>query len=328
MSLLYMNFSRDPKEIQDQVGKKYKNLEWPAFSNENFCTGTKKFELNNTQKFIGEYFTPGNPNGMYLFHSVGTGKTLTAINVIKKFQEKGYNAIWVTRTTLRKDLDKSLKMLPVPKAFPVFSYKQFSNIYKGKNENYKALILKSENSDPLYKTVLIIDEAHKLFTKDLKPQEMHNIKAIQKLIYDSYSISKESRVRVVLMSATPVSKDSSEIINSMNLLITDPSKRMPLSSFDPNTFKEATKGMVSYLDLSNDKTKFAKVKYIEVFTDISSPENREEIDCKGIVKECLKLGHSNDTCSEAKKNCLLAKKTANSTKGKTQMEMLKKRCKV
>jgi hypothetical protein len=323
-----MDFTGNPKEIQDQVGKKYKNLEWPEFSNENFCTGSKKFELNNTQKFVGEYFTPKNPNGMYLFHSVGTGKTLTAINVIKKFQEKGYNAIWVTRTTLRKDLDKSLKMLPVPRPFPVFSYKQFSNIYKGKNENYKALIQKSKNEDPLYKTVLIIDEAHKLFTKDLKPQEMHDIKAIQKLIYNSYSISKESRVRVILMSATPVSKDFTEIINSVNLLIPELSKRLPLDTFDPVAFKEATKGMISYLDLSNDKSKFAKVKYTEVFTDISSPENKEKIDCKGIIKECLKLGHSNATCAEAKKNCLLAKKISDSTKGKTQSEMLKKRCKI
>ena len=321
-----VNFNLNPEKFQEQIGTEFRRYRWPKFGDTNGCTGASKFQLNPSQSFISEYFTPKNPNGILLYHSVGSGKTLTAINLIKHFEENGFNAVWVTRTTLRKDLDKSLKLLPVANKFPVFSYKQLSNIAGKKNENYKMLIGKSKSVDPLKNTILIIDESHKLFTKDLKPQEMHNIKAIQQLIYDSYKNSGENRVRLVLMSATPVTGDPNEVLNLLNLLIVDPSKRLNTTKFDQGSFAEKTKGLVSYLDLSKDPSKFSQVKFTEVFTNISTNETMGAIDCSSITKDCLSLGHSRDTCAQAKKNCLFAKKIRNETKGKSQQEILKKRC--
>jgi hypothetical protein len=326
--------------MQSQVTKEFSNFKWPKIKNENACVSIgkqKKFALNPTQEFLGQYFTPKNPNGMLLYHSVGSGKTLTAVNLVKKFQEKGFNAIWVTRGTLKKDIDKALTLLPVKHSFPVFSYKQLSNICKRKGENYTLLINKARKispntNDPFYKTLIIVDEAHKLYTKDLKPQEMHDIKIIEKTIKESYNISKDARCRLVLMTGTPVTEDPMEAISLLNLLITDPKSIIKLDDILPNItndFFKKTDGVISYIDTSKDSSKFAQVKYTEVFVEMSK-ENQEKSlkNCTEVFKICTKNGFSAFDCKKAKDKCLFQNKVLKDSKGKSQESLLKKKCNI
>ena len=44
------------------------------------------------------------------------------------------------------------------------SYKQFSNMLLKLNKFYDKIINRNGEDDPLHKTLLIIDEAHKLYT--------------------------------------------------------------------------------------------------------------------------------------------------------------------
>ena len=48
------------------------------------------------------------------------------------------------------------------------SYKQFSNLLVGKNKIYDILKTRNGSEDILRKTLIIIDEAHKLYGGDLK----------------------------------------------------------------------------------------------------------------------------------------------------------------
>jgi hypothetical protein len=340
----------NPEKLQEQVGVEFKKFKWPPIANKNACStsgSTGKFELNNTQKFVSSYFTPKSVNGIFLYHSVGSGKTLSAINLIKNFQEKGFNAIWVTRASLKKDIEKGLTLLPTPKSFPVYSYKQLSNICKRKGENYKYLVekakklgSKSTETDPFYKTVIIIDESHKLYgSKDLKPQEMHDIKVIQEAFFRSYRKSGEDRLRLCLMSGTPITEDSKEVLKLLNLLITNESKRINVENFYENftdgaevsdklteEFKEKTKGLVSFIDVSKDFSKFAQVKLTEVFVPISKEDTAPELDCKAVYKTCRESGFTQLDCVEAKKECSLKNKIKKETLGKSQTTILKKRC--
>lgn len=321
-------------EFQTKVLRKYKELKWAKPATFNGCeTSTKKFALNNTQQFVGKYFTPSSENGILLYHSVGSGKTLSAINVLKQFILKGFNCVWITRTTLKKDLDKGLTLLPLSKTFPVYSYKQWSNICKRKGENYNSLMAKAKaknpnTTDPFYKTVVIVDEAHKLYTKDLKPQEFHDISKIQQRIFESYSNSKEDRMRLLLMTGTPLTEDPLELVQLLNLLIIDEGRRMEVRGFELNEaqFRKKTADLVSYIDSSLDRSKFARVKYTEVLVDISKEQLVKGDDCKAVFKNCKSAGFTKDDCDKAKKKCEFVNRVALAVKGKSQQAVLKKRC--
>jgi type I site-specific restriction-modification system R (restriction) subunit len=285
-----MNFDKGYKSFQEDVTRKFSDLKWSKPKTVNNCDlKQNKFTLNNTQKFVSRYFTPQNPNGLLMWHSVGSGKTLSAISILNNFEKYGYNTLWVTRSTLKGDLSKALEMLPLRKPLFTLSYKQFSNIYKGTGENFKKLMtrarkLNSATSDPLYKTIVVVDEAHKLFTKDLKPQEMHDIKAIQQMIYESYARSGRNSVKLVVMTGTPITENYNEILYLLNLLIQDPRDRINVATFDRDyldasgkftkqgaaEFKERIKDLVSYIDMSKDPSKFAQIRYKEVLVPMSA----------------------------------------------------------
>jgi hypothetical protein len=311
-----IDFYASPEKFQEQIAKLYKEYKIPVIKINNQCSlkNSEKFQLSQSQKFVTKYFTLNNPDGLLLYHSVGAGKTLASLSILRSFENQGFNAIFVTRTTLKGDIDKAVDMLPLKNKLLRFSYKQFSNICKRRGKNYELLMEKTKKintnemtrtNDPFYKTIIVIDEAHKLYTKDLKPQEMHDIKLIQKTIYESYNFSKENRCRIVLLTATPVSYDPFEILKLFNLIIVNPTERIDLVNFqndflDNNAkftekgekeFKYLTKGLVSYLDASKNPNTFAKISLTEIYVPISEkPDLKISVkDCTESQKECLNM---------------------------------------
>ena len=311
-----LNFDLPLLEFNKQVTNINAKFALPKPGKHQDCdAGT--FTLTNSQKFISSYFTSSNPNGLLIYHSIGSGKTLTAVNLLKHFEDHGFNTIWVTRTTLKKDLSKALSIIPLKK-LSVYSYKQFSNIAKRKGKNYTLLLEKAisdaslnkeTTNDPLYNSIVVIDEAHKLFTRDLKSQELHSIKDIQNMIFDSYTNSKGSRVRIVLMSATPITENPLEIVHLLNLIITNPMKRITdivhkksiFGDVLPDELKEKIKGLVSYLDVTKDVSKFAQVKFINVLVPVS--EALSKTNCKLIYSGCMALGQSKLICTKIARVC-------------------------
>jgi hypothetical protein len=310
--------------LQKEIFEKYKGdylLDKPL--SKDTCNVSTPFGLTKKQQFIAEYFTPSNKDGVFLYHTVGSGKTLTAINLMKRFEKKGYHTLWVTRTTLKKDLEKALKMVALQKPLVTLSYKQFSNVGKGKGEIYKKLIKRTKHKDPLYNTIVVIDEVHKLYTKDLKAQEMHDIKSIERMIFDSYSQSGDSRARVVLMSATPITKEPNEIIQLINLIKTTPKERLPLKNFDEKQFTQAIQGLFSYYNTVCDYSKFAKKTERKVVTELSG-KNEDKNKCYKAEVWCKNAGFfNNEFCAATRKNCV---KDVSYNIKNSQVTALKKRC--
>ena len=163
-----------------------------------------------TQAFVSNFFTPNNfLKGMLLWHSVGTGKTCTAIaTATSTFEKQGYTILWVTRTTLKNDIWKNMfdqvcheiiklkiendgiaipsnntdRMKLLSKSWRIrpMSYKQFSNLVSKRNKLYDTLVKINGSADPLRKTLIINDEAHKLYGGgDLSSIERPDIGALQ-----------------------------------------------------------------------------------------------------------------------------------------------------
>ena len=257
-----------------------------------------------SQDFIRHYLTPTNPyKGMLLWHSVGVGKTCTAIaTATSTFEKEGWTILWVTRTTLKDDIWKNMfdtvcsvsmqerlskgskfpakladrmRLLPSNWSIRPMSYKQFTNLVSGTNKMYQDLVKKNGPTDPLKKTLIIIDEAHKLYGGyDLLPAEKPDMRKFKAALNKSYASSGADSVKLLLMTATPYSKDPLEMVKLINLLkenkeqlptTFDEFSQVFLNGRDGTFTKEGNElfldqisGLVSYLDRGSDAREFAQ----------------------------------------------------------------------
>lgn len=365
-----INFNLPIDQFNLQIKKMYKDYIWPKPKIFNACntnvnsikesqkqellgesTKTTKtsFKPNFTQSFVSEYFSPENPNGLFLYHSVGSGKTISGLLLAKKYQELGYSIIWVTRTTLRKDIQKGLDYVSLLFPIHAISYKQFSNICQESGDNYEKIAKIKGIKDPFNRTLIIIDEAHKLYAQgELKAgNEQHDINVIEKMIFNSYNVSKENSLKLVLMTATPITDNFMDLIKLMNLIIENHKMRFTINKkrfqqiyFDNNgnftkdgqkLFQEQIKGLISYIDMSNDPSKFAQVNYHEILVPISMPENaltpkEQKQQCNNNFKLCTSLNFNGINCKEEQTKCL--DKVKNYAKNnKSQIEYIAEKCK-
>jgi hypothetical protein len=317
-----MNLVKMHEYIKDNFSK----FKYPALKLENKCTGGATGGAVNgnivtftpTQDFVRHYFQPSSAyKGILLHHSVGTGKTCTAIaTATTSFDLENYTILWVTRHTLKTDIwknmfgqvcsidiqDKIRKGLVLPNKIvskskymsanwldPI-SYKQFSNMLLKKNKIYDEMVKRNGKDDPLRKTLLIIDEAHKLYSPTVAKSEKPNTDILEKMIQGSYDKSGADSVRVMLMTATPFTEDGMEMIKLLNLLREDDKFETDFQLFSRDyldegyftklglrDFKNKVSGYISYLNRSQDARNFAHPVIRNVYADMSY----EKVDMKG-----------------------------------------------
>jgi hypothetical protein len=314
--------------LQSHITEHFKSFAYPRAELENLCD-TKaptspsgkaaKLTFTPTQDFIRHYFRPESAyKGILLFHSVGSGKTCTAIaTATSSFEREGYTILWVTRHTLKADIWKNMYeqicstviqedidagKLKLPKKIsgpmryvsdkwmePI-SYKQFSNLLQKNNKYYEEIVGRNGEKDPLRKTLVIIDEAHKLYAPNVTGSEKPDTAVLEEMIQNSYKVSGKDSVRVMLMTATPYTEDAMEMMKLLNNL--RPEKDALPADFDafarqyldthgyftPNgkkRFQDAIAGYVSYINRSQDGRQFAHPILENVFVDIS-PAGKED----------------------------------------------------
>jgi len=278
--------------------------------------GTTPISVNFTpsQEFVRHYFQPPSAyKGMLLYHGVGVGKTCSAIATASTSWEKaGYTILWVTRHTLKADISKNMYkwVCSVPmrerlaegkklgKAYlskhwllPI-SYKQFSNMLLKKNKIYAEMVRRNGEADPLRKTLVIIDEAHKLYAPDTPAPEKPNTDILEKMVQKSYKNSAANSVRLLLMTATPYTKSPVEMMRLLNLL-------RPASAALPTTFDDVmdrylnseghfstsgrrkffddVAGYISYLNRSADARNFAYPVIEDVVIEASNVRRVSEV---------------------------------------------------
>jgi hypothetical protein len=314
-------------EMRQYVRDYFSQYAWDPVKMENNCVPAKGGKQSGgatimtytpTQAFVSSFFTPSNPlKGMLLWHSVGTGKTCTAIaTATSTFEKQGYTILWVTRTTLKNDIWKNMfdqvcheiiklkienqgivipsnnsdRMNLLSKSWRVrpMSYKQFSNLVSKKNQIYETMVKINGKVDPLRKTLLIIDEAHKLYGGgDLSSIETPDMVALHASLMNSYIMSGPNSVKLLLMTATPIQTDPMELIKMVNLFKM-PDKQIP-DSFDLfseeyldsngfftpsglHKFRNETAGYISYLNREKDARQFSQPVISVIQTDVYSKQ--------------------------------------------------------
>jgi superfamily II DNA or RNA helicase len=283
------------------IKKQFKEYKWPAIEIQNGCEKPKEDQkpsaivsFTPTQNFIRKYFSPElTYKGILAYHSVGSGKTCTAIATAStQFESQGYTIVWVTRHTLKEDVWKNMfdqvcdlvlqekveRGLKIPKdrsarlkllskqwLMPM-SYKQFANMLEGRNEFYHKLVERNGKEDPLRKTFVVIDEVHKLYAPDLKAQERPNVDKLKTLIHNSYTTSKKDSVRLLLMTATPILDNPMSLIKILNFL------RLP----DQQLTENLDEFMKEYCDGNGHFTEQGSERFLNQIVGQISYLNRSE----------------------------------------------------
>jgi len=278
------------QKMQNLIRSKYIQYAWPPTKIVNGCENTPStLEFSPTQNFVRNFFTTTSPyKGMLLMHSVGTGKTCCAIAVASSsFEKDNYTIIYVTRHTLKADVWKNMfgqtcsviiqdmikKGMTIPESkaqraklteawLEPMSYKQFSNMLAGKNTVYDELVKRNGKEDVLKNTLVIIDEAHKLFAPDVVGTEKPDTEAIINAIHKSYEVSGKDSARVLLMTATPYTDDPMDMMRLLNICKKD--------AF-PETFDEFAQ---KYLDVDGKFTDKGKWDFLDGITGYVSYLNR------------------------------------------------------
>lgn len=307
--------------LQAHIAANYKRFAYPRAKLENLCvspsgasTGAPaKLTFTPTQDFVRHYFRPESPyKGILLFHSVGSGKTCTAIaTATSSFEREGYTILWVTRHTLKADIWKNMfdqvchtvlqddidaGKLKLPKKvtgpmrylsdrwIEPISYKQFSNLLKKSNKYYQNMVDRNGEKDPLRKTLVIIDEAHKLYAPNVVGSEKPDVDVLEDMIQNSYTTSGKDSVRLMLMTATPYTEDAMEMMKLMNNM--RPAKDALPTDFNTfakkylddqgyftasgkKRFQDQVAGYISYVNRSQDGRHFAHPILENVFVNMT-----------------------------------------------------------
>jgi len=259
---------------------------------------TNSSHLDQHQVWLSNFVNPKTPyKSMFVYHGLGTGKTCTAITIAENFKENASynntNIFIVSNANIQQEFEKNFYNENNTFKCTGTVYEDelkksdlevnTENVMKLVNEFYKFTtyekIQKVATSDSDFKekfdnSIVIVDEAH---TIRMKPDD-NNKKAEQDLKKRSeylMKIAKKSTARIVLLSATPLYDNVSEIIYFLNLLelsntddkqnfkeykVTDffeelTKNNWKLKKETEQEFITATTGMFSYLQ-SGDPTSF------------------------------------------------------------------------
>lgn len=263
--------------------------------------------------------------GALLWHTVGAGKTCAAVATASVFVEKGWRVKWFSTAQLKypplydaffkrichqfEDVNTSAtseaqRKVEIHKVLKVDSYATLSNAFDKPARNQKAKEWLKEasrmygpggvwededfdNNDPLYRTLIIFDEPHKI-PQISNENERFKWSTVTRAIRNSYVKSGNNSCRLLLMDATPMLEDVSQLIVMLNAF--HPVDIMPTNfsalqsqgyvsksgMFTKSGVEAMTKlgnGLISYINLSNDHSKFAYPKKFS-FTPVALSEKQ------------------------------------------------------
>jgi superfamily II DNA or RNA helicase len=256
------------KEANEKICLKIKN----KYNKFNPCVSTLQNDTDLTikkhQLSVANHLF--NNKGAIVVHSVGTGKTLSAVATAQclLLNDKIKKVIVVTPTSLQENFKSQMKMYGVQKN--EFKKYHFFTIQQLVNDIEKKQIINSENS------LLIIDEAHNLRTLDGS-----RTKEILK-----YAKKAE---KILLLTATPLINYQYDIINLISLI----KGEEPISidtftkiSNNPSQLKKYLSNIFSFYIKDKPDANFPKKKVLEIFLKMDNKylESYENVETGEVKK--------------------------------------------
>jgi superfamily II DNA or RNA helicase len=187
-----------------------------------------KKTLFDYQRYIFNYLVFTDARGILLYHSVGSGKTLTSISIAEEFRKLGQDIIILSSKSLQNNYKKEIKTyLDLSNGDNTINdTEQIINQYKFVTSNAKNMIqslddkltsfmtkYKSKDDEStinLENKVIIIDEAHNLFNSIVNGSKIANE------FYDI--IMNTQKIKLIFLTGTPIINNPFEIAVAFNML--------------------------------------------------------------------------------------------------------------
>ena len=189
-----------------------------------------KKTLFDYQRYIFNYLVFTDARGILLYHSVGSGKTLTSISIAEEFRKLGRDIIIISSKSLQNNYKKEIKtyldkVLLDENKITEDETNKIINQYKFVTSNAKNMISslddklssflsKYKNDDNtstnLENKIIIIDEAHNLFNSIVNGSKIANE------FYDIVMNTKN--IKLIFLTGTPIINNPFEIAVAFNML--------------------------------------------------------------------------------------------------------------
>lgn len=282
MSLWGLFSKSKPQQPQQQ------QVYYSPYSWVNNCKAKTKHEIGDHQKMmVNNYLNMVSKDDelrtILLWHSVGSGKTCTALhlcNMLKK-QNPKMRVIWTTKQPLVMETER---ILNDPNSaeyvckgdlakMPVYSYRQFSSrMGYGSFAPASEFITTFGDPPSLENTILVVDEAHNMYDQNEQRYQSEPVAAVKKFIND-WVVPKNKNCYVILLTATP--EKQPQIFNDF-----------VISSQDKGYTN------VSYVNARHDMSMFPvdNKLYLNIKCDVSHIPDNDKKRNEKIAKECNKLG--------------------------------------
>lgn len=257
-----------------------KNDDAPPPQQSSSCIQRSAFPLRKHQTRVIEYMNTH--RGMIAYHTVGTGKTLTAITLSQCFLDHhpGYKVFVVTPASLVQNFKKQMmdyQNIRHASQYQFFSIQKFVMMYKKMDLECKNVLL-------------IIDEAHNLKTlyKKKKAGCSHAGKKPSKPVGVHSHIAEKcsnDAMKILLLTGTPVTNSPKDLVSLYNLIREPSESRMDTKkkdlglrqiSYTPELLLEKLKCKISVFD-ERSLEYYPRVVEHEVFLKMT-PSYEEKYD--------------------------------------------------
>jgi len=230
----------------------------------------KKKTLYIYQHIVGEYMIKGLYRGLLLYHGLGSGKTITATNIISNLD---MNTIILLPAALRSSwINKYIKKFARQMMYKIkFISYNAPNLIEQYNKINPEIEFKS-NINAFDDKLIVIDESHEFF------QHVVSGKASQAMKIFEFMMDAKN-AKFLFLTGTPIVGDPIEIVPMFNLLkgyLTNDKKHLLFpSSYDmfysyfvdldnndiknPHIIKERLTGLISYYPGIKDPTIVAEM---------------------------------------------------------------------